>query len=257
MPVQTRRDGAVAVVTVDRPDALNALDRQTLEELLATVRELSADDAVHAVVLSGAGDKAFVVGADIEEMKDLTAEEARRFSLLGQSVMSEIEAAPQPWIAAVNGYALGGGCELALACDIRLAAEHAKFGQPEVGLGITPGFGGTQRLVRHVGLGWAKHLVLTGRHVRADEALRIGLVQRVVPRDELADAALALAREMAGHSPLATRYCKAAVQAAAGSDLATGQGVERDLFALCFATQDQTECMEAFLAKRTPEPKGR
>ena len=257
MAVQIRRDGAVAVVTVDRPEALNALDTATKELLLAAVRELSGDEAVRAVVLTGAGDTSFVAGADIAAMQDMTAEEARRFSLLGQAVMSAIEAAPQPWIAAVNGYALGGGCELALACDLRIASENAKFGQPEIGLGITPGFGGTQRLARAVGMGWAKYFVLTGRYVRADEALRIGLVQAVVPRDELAAKARALADELASRSPLAMRYCKAAVQASGNADLETGQGVERDLFALCFATEDQKECMAAFLEKRSPEIKGR
>lgn len=257
MAVHIRRDGAVAAVTVDRPDALNALDTATKELLLAAVRELSADDSVRAVVLTGAGDKAFVAGADIAEMKDMTPERARRSAALGQAVMSAIEAAPQPWVAAVNGYALGGGCELALACDLRVAADNAKFGQPEIGLGITPGFGGTQRLARTVGTGWAKYLVLTGRHVRADEALRIGLVQLVVPRDELAAQARALADELASRSPLAMRYCKAAVRAAGDVDLETGQGIERDLFALCFATEDQKEAMAAFLEKRPPEIKGR
>jgi enoyl-CoA hydratase len=257
MAVHIRREGGVAVVTADRLEALNALDTEIIDQLLAAVRELSPDEGVRAVVLTGAGEKSFVAGADIGEMKDMSAEEARRFSAAGQAVMSGIETAPQPWIAAVNGYALGGGCELALACDIRLAAENAKFGQPEIGLGITPGFGGTQRLARTVGMGWAKYLVLTGRHLRADEAQRIGLVQGVVPRQELMDKALALAHELAARSPLAMRYCKAAVQASASADLETGQGVERDLFALCFASEDQTECMEAFLAKRAPELKGR
>jgi enoyl-CoA hydratase len=257
MAVQIRRDGAVAVVTVDRPEALNALDTATKELLLAAVRELSGDETVRAVVLTGAGDKSFVAGADIAEMKGMTPEEARQSAALGQAVMSAIEAAPQPWVAAVNGYALGGGCELALACDLRIASENAKFGQPEIGLGITPGFGGTQRLVRVVGMGWARHLVLTGRHVRADEALRIGLVQAVVPRDELAARARALADELASRSPLAMRYCKAAVQAAGNVDLETGQAIERDLFALCFATADQEEAMAAFLEKRPPDIKGR
>ena len=187
MAVEVSREGAVAVVTVNRPEALNALNSETNEALLATVRELSPDDAVRAVVLTGGGDKAFVAGADIAEMSGLSAEQARRFGALGQAVMSGIEAAPQPWIAAVNGFALGGGCELALACDIRLASDKAKFGQPEINLGITPGFGGTQRLPRNVGEGWAKYLVLSGRIIRADEALRIGLVQAVFPKDELDD----------------------------------------------------------------------
>jgi len=257
MAVEVTRKGAVAVVTVNRPEALNSLNRATNEQLLATVRQLSADESVRAVVLTGAGEKSFVAGADIPEMSVLTAEQARGFGALGQAIMNGIEAAPQPWIAAVNGFALGGGCELALACDIRLASDNAKFGQPEITLGVTPGFGGTQRLQRSVGEGWAKYLVLTGRHIRADEALRIGLVQAVYLRDELMTQALKLAEDLAGKSPLAMRYCKAAVNAAADTDIATGQGIERDLFALSFATEDQDEGMAAFLEKRAPEFKGR
>lgn len=257
MAVEVSREGAVAVVIVNRPEALNALNTETNTALLAAVRELSPDDTIRAVVLTGGGNKSFVAGADIAEMSCLTAEQARRFGALGQAVMTGIEAAPQPWVAAVNGFALGGGCELALACDIRLAAENAKFGQPEINLGITPGFGGTQRLSRHVGEGWAKYLVLSGRVIRADEALRVGLVQAVVPKDELMTQAMKLAEELAGKSPLAMRYCKAAVTAATNTDIATGQAIERDLFALAFATEDQKEGMAAFLEKRAPEFGGR
>jgi enoyl-CoA hydratase len=256
MAVQVTRDDAVAIVTVDRPEALNALDSETIRLLRAAADELSADEGVRAVLLTGAG-KSFVAGADIAEMSRLTAEEARRFSARGQALMSAIETAPQPWVAAVNGYALGGGCELALACDIRLAAENARFGQPEIGLGITPGFGGTQRLTRNVGAGWAKYLVLSGRHLHADEALAIGLVQAVYPKGELWTQALKLAVELAAKSPLAMRYCKAAVHAAADTDIVSGQGVEKDLFALCFATNDQSEGMKAFLEKRAPEFRGK
>jgi enoyl-CoA hydratase len=251
MAVHVSRDEAVAVVTVDRPEALNALDSETIASLFATAGELSADASVRAVVLTGGG-SSFVAGADIAEMSALTAEQAQRFSARGQALMSAIETAPQPWIAAVNGYALGGGCELALACDVRLAAENARFGQPEIGLAITPGFGGTQRLSRNVGAGWARYLVLSGRIIRADEALRIGLVQAVYPKDELRGQALVLAAEMAGRSPLAMRHCKAALAAAEATDPATGQGIEQYLFSLCFAGEDQREGMAAFLEKRPP-----
>ena len=203
MAVEVTREGAVAVVTVDRPEALNALNSATNQLLLAAVGELSADDSVRAVVFTGGGDKSFVAGADIAEMKGFTAEEARRFGALGQAVMSGIEAAPQPWIAAVNGFALGG------------------------------------------------------RHIRADEALRIGLVQAVFPKDELMPQTLKLADELAAKSPLAMRYCKAAVNAAADTDITTGQGIERDLFALAFASEDQSEGMAAFLEKRAAELNGR
>jgi enoyl-CoA hydratase len=257
MAVHIERDDAVAVVTVDRPEALNALNSETNEALLEAVRALSGDEAVRAVILTGAGEKSFVAGADIPEMKGLTVAEARAFAALGQQVTGGIEAAPQPWIAAVNGFALGGGCELALACDVRLASENAKFGQPEIGLGITPGFGGTQRLARSVGAGWAKYLVLSGRHIRADEALRIGLVQGVYPRGKLMAKARSLAAVFAGKSRLIASYCKAAVHASTTMELVSGLALEQDLFGRCFDTEDQTEGMTAYIEKRSPEFKGR
>jgi enoyl-CoA hydratase len=257
MAVHVTRDGAVAVVTVDRPDALNALNTETNQLLLAAARELSAEPSVRAVVLTGGGEKSFVAGADIAEMKDLSPGDAKAFSLLGHEMVNAIEEAPQPWIAAVNGFALGGGCELALACDIRLAAENAKFGQPEIGLAITPGFGGTQRLVRAVGPSWANFLVLSGRHIRADEALAIGLVTAVYPKDRLLSEATKLARELAAKSVVAMRACKQALRQAQRLDLGAGLRLEADVFAGCFEGPDQREGMTAFMEKRPPEYTGR
>ena len=252
MAVQVTRDGAVAVVTISRPDVLNALNKATNEELLRAARELSHDDAVRAVVLTGAGDKAFVAGADIAEFRDMTPEDARQQSWLGRRVVAAIEGAPQPWIAAVNGFALGGGCELALGCDIRFAADTARFGQPEVNLGITPGFGGTQRLPREVGNGWASYLCLSGRMIDAAEARAIGLVQAVFPAAELMPEALKLAGELAAKPPLAVRYIKAQIHHALNVDIEAGHEIERDLFALTFASDDRREGMAAFLEKRKP-----
>jgi enoyl-CoA hydratase len=257
MAVEVERHGAVAVVTIDRPEALNALNMATNQEIMRVAHELTHDEAVRAVVLTGGGEKSFVAGADVAEFRDMNAEQARQASWLGAKVCEAIEGARQPWIAAVNGFALGGGCELALACDIRLASEKAKFGQPEVNLGILPGFGGTQRLPRAVGLGWAKYLCLSGRHIRADEALRIGLVQAVYPADRLMPEALALATELAGKAPLALRYIKSATHYAMSADIVTGCEIERDLFALAFASDDRAEGMTAFLEKRAPRFTGK
>jgi enoyl-CoA hydratase len=253
MAVEVKRDGAVAVVTVARPEVRNALNRATNEELLRVARELARDAAVRAVVLTGAGEKAFVAGADIAEFRGLTPEQARQSSWLGRKVIEAIEGSPQPWIAAVNGFALGGGCELALGCDIRFAADNARFGQPEVGLGITPGWGGTQRLPREVGNGWASYLCLSGRLIDAEEARRIGLVQAVFPAAELQAEALKLARELAARPPLAVRYIKSQIHHALNVDIEAGHEIERDLFALTFASDDAGEGMDAFLEKRAPK----
>jgi len=252
--VHVARDGAVAIVTVDRPDAMNAIDVEHAEALRAQLDEVAADAEVRTVVLTGAGDRAFVAGADIKYMRDLDVLEARRWGELGQACAHLLESMPKPTIAAVNGFALGGGCELALACDIRYAAAPARLGQPEINLGIIPGWGGTQRLARICGLGVAKDLVLTGRMVTADEARRIGLVSAVYEPDELMPRTLETARALAAKSPVALAYAKEALNLAAGREQLL---TEERLFAMLFASEDQTEGMSAFVEKRNPAFRGR
>ena len=246
------RDGATLVLTLNNTARRNALSMPIRVALTEALQQAEADRAIRAIVLTGAGDKAFVAGADIKEFRGMSPEEARQSSWLGRQAMAAIDGAPQPWIAAVNGFALGGGCELALACDIRFAAENARFGQPEVTLGITPGWGGTQRLPREVGNGWASYLCLSGRLIDAAEALRVGLVQRVLPPAELMPAALELAAEIAARPPLAVRYIKSQIHYALSVDIEAGHEIERDLFALTFASEDRAEGMDAFLEKRAP-----
>jgi enoyl-CoA hydratase len=249
-------DGIVTV-TVNRPRALNALDDGTLKELLCCFRELENDQAAKVVLLTGGGEKAFVAGADIAAMQPLDAGVAREFARLGHRLMQTIEKLPKPVIAAVNGFALGGGCELALACDLRLASENAKFGQPEVNLGVIPGFGGTQRLARIVGKGRAMELVLSGDMIDAKEAWRIGLVNRVTSREELLAEATGLARKILQKGPFAVRLAKEAISAGLEMDLDRACSQEADLFALCFAGEDQKEGMQAFLEKRPARFQGR
>jgi len=249
MAIDIERDGAVAVVTMNRQEALNAFNTAQLEELLAAMRLLGADDAIRAIIITGAGDRAFAAGADIKEMEAKSPLEAKAFAELGHAVCAAIERAPQPTIAAVNGFALGGGCEIALACDIRLAAERASLGQPEVALGIFPGWGGTQRLPRLIGTGLAKELIFTGRRVDAAEALRIGLVNSVHPAQELLGKAWELAAQIAEQSPLGVRHAKIAIKHAFGDTLG-GFEQEQQLFALLFGTADQREGMAAFTARR-------
>ena len=240
------------VVTVNRPSVLNALNVTVLREIASVLDAIEKDSSVPAVVFTGQGTKAFIGGADIAAMEHLTRDDASRFSAAGEEVFQRIERLPVPSIAAVNGFALGGGNELAMACDLRVAARNARFGQPEVGLGITPGFGGTQRISRLVGLSRALDLVLTGRIIDAEEAFRIGLVDRLVSEGESVSSALALAREIGKKSPFAVAQSKKAVRL--GFDLTLGDSLllEQRLFSECFDNPDQKEGMRAFLEKRSP-----
>ena len=249
-------NGGIAVLTVNRPKALNALNAETLNDISAALDEIIADGSVRAVIVTGAG-KAFVAGADIAQMRDFNAQEGRNFGQLGHAVFRKIELMPQPVIAAVNGFALGGGCELAMACDIRLASESAKFGQPEVTLGITAGFGGTQRLPRIVGSGLASELLFSGNMIDAQEAYRIGLVNHVYPADALMDEAMKLANKILGCAPVAVEMSKSAVQRGLNLDIDSGQAYEANVFGFTFSTEDQKEGMTAFLEKRKPDYKGR
>ncbi len=245
--------GGIATVTVNRPKALNALNYDTLKEMLDCFGEIGKNKDIHAVIITGSGEKAFIAGADISFMAELEPIEAREFAKLGHEVMHVIENLPQPVIAAVNGFALGGGCELALACDIRLASENAKFGQPEVNLGVLPGFGGTQRLPRLVGKGHANELLFSGKMITAGEACRIGLVNRVLDPEKLLDECISLAEMIVARGPVAVRLCKEAVNNGLEMDLARGCSYEADLFGVCFASRDQEEGMKAFLEKRAPK----
>jgi enoyl-CoA hydratase len=241
--------GLVGRITISRPKALNALNGQVLDELATVLSQVEADDSLRAVVLCGSGDRAFVAGADIAGMKGLSPAEAEAFAAKGQAIGDRIARLAIPVIAAVQGFALGGGCELAMACDIVVANTSARFGQPEVKLGVIPGFGGTQRLVRRVGIAVAMDLCLTGRMVDVDEALRIGLVSRKVEGDVVA-AAIGVGAEIAAMGPVAIRLCKRAILDYADADVRSGLAAERALFALCFATSDQKEGMSAFLERR-------
>lgn len=252
--------GHVAVLTVCRPKALNALNAEVIQSLREEIeRHLPAGQppgGLRAVVLTGEGDKAFVAGADIAAMRDFGPAEAESFSLASQQLTDAIERAPVPFIAAVDGFALGGGCELAMACDLIIAGPNARFGQPEVNLGVIPGFGGTQRLVRRVGLSVAMDLCLTGRMIGAEEAVRCGLASRAVEGSAL-DAALEIAQTIAKKGPVAVRLARRALHEGADGDLRSGLAAERSLFAMCFATDDQKEGMAAFLDRRDPVFRGR
>ena len=246
--------GAVAVLTIDRPKALNALNPEVLADLKAAFESID-QNAVRCVVLTGAGDKSFVAGADIGSMSTMTKAEGEAFGKLGNDIFLAIESFPLPVIAAVNGFALGGGCELAMSCDIRICSDNAMFGQPEVGLGITPGFGGTQRLARLVGMGMAKQMLYTARNIDAGEALRIGLVNAVVPQADLMDAALKMANGIAKNAPIAVRGCKKAVNEGVQVSIDKGVEIEEKIFGDCFETHDQVEGMACFLSREKPKPK--
>jgi enoyl-CoA hydratase len=250
-------DDRLAVVTVDRPEVRNALSRQVLAELRDVLADLRERDDVGLVAFTGAGDKAFVAGADIKYMQSLGVLEARRWGELGQGCANLLETIPKPTIAAINGYALGGGCELALACDIRIASREAKLGQPEVNLGIIPGWGGSQRLPRIVGLGFAKEIVFSGRAVGAQEAHDWGLVNQIYDPAELMPAAMKLAHELAKKSPLALAYAKEATNLYLTGEASAHMETELRLFAMLFSSEDQKEGMAAFAEKREPEFRGR
>ena len=241
--------GPIGVLTMNRPEALNALNEQVLRDLNAALDAVEANDEVLVVILTGAG-RSFVAGADIGQMKDLTPVQAKKFGSYGNQVFLKLENFPKPVIAAVNGFALGGGCELSMACDIRLASEKAKFGQPEVGLGITPGFGGTQRLARIVGVSKAMELILTAKTIKADEAKAIGLVSEVYPAEELMDKAMELANAICANAQIAVCESKRCIRMGMQTDIHTGSAFEAEAFGVTCGTEDKNEGMGAFLEKR-------
>jgi len=255
--IDVQRDGGTAIVTVDRPDALNALDLEHAETLRDTLADLAVDETARVVVLTGAGEKAFIAGADIKYMQGLGVIDARRWGELGHACGNLLETMPKPTIAAINGYALGGGCELALACDLRLASSNARIGQPEIDLGILPGWGGSVRLARTTTLGFAKALIFTGRPVDAQEALEHGLVNAVYEPEELREQTLELCRGLEAKSAVALAYAKEAVNQSLQGPHRSNLKTEARLFAILFASEDQKEGMAAFVEKRPPEFRGR
>lgn len=248
--VLLEKEGNLAIVTINRPKALNALNSETLADLDIVITDLENDSNIYCVILTGSGEKAFVAGADISEMKDLNEEQGKEFGILGNRVFRRLENLNKPVIAAISGFALGGGCELAMSCDIRIASEKAKFGQPEAGLGITPGFGGTQRLPRIVGMGKAKELIYTCAIIKADEALRIGLVNKVVTLETLMEEAKAMANIIIANAPIAVKLCKDAINRGMQVDIDSAIVIEAEDFGKCFSTEDQVEGMNAFVERR-------
>lgn len=246
------QDGFVGVITINRPKALNALNSDVLKELDACLDGINLE-TTRALILTGAGEKSFVAGADIGEMSTLTKAEGEAFGKIGNDVFRKLETFPIPVIAAINGFALGGGCEISMSCDIRICSENAVFGQPEVGLGITPGFGGTQRLARIIGVGKAKEMIYSASNIKAEEAYRIGLVNAVYSQEELMDMAKKLANKIARNAPIAVRACKSAMNEGLDVDMDKAIVVEEKAFGSCFETEDQVEGMKAFLEKRKVE----
>jgi enoyl-CoA hydratase len=246
------KEDGYAIMYINRPKALNAINDAVLKEMAQIIDEIDADPEVRVLIITGAGDKSFVAGADIVWMYNMDQPGCRKFSAFGEYVMRKLELMEKPVIAAVNGFALGGGCELAMACDIRLAADNALFAQPEVGLGVIPGFGGTQRLPRLIGEGRAKELTYTCDNIKADEAYRIGLVNHVYPQAELMDQARKMAKKIIRQAPLAVGYAKHAINKGIQCDIDTGMAIEADMFGNCAATQDKAEGMGAFIEKRKP-----
>ena len=252
--VNYEQEGYVGLITINRPKALNALNREVLKDLEAVLDAVDLD-TTRCLILTGAGEKSFVAGADIGEMSTLTKAEGEAFGKVGNDVFRKIETFPIPVIAAVNGFALGGGCEIAMSCDIRLAAENAIFGQPEVGLGITPGFGGTQRLARIVGIGKAKEMIYTAFNIKADEAYRIGLVNAVYPQEELLEKAKKMATKISSNAPIAVRNCKKAINDGLQVGMDEAIVIEEKLFGDCFETEDQKAGMGNFLAPKDQKVK--
>ena len=246
--VELEQRGHIGLITINRPEVLNALNVQTLRELDTILDQVENDENIFVLIITGAG-RAFVAGADIGEMANFTASDAKSFSRRGNNVLLRMTRFPRPIIAAINGYALGGGCELAMSCDIRIGSEQAKFGMPEVGLGITPGFGGTQRLARIVGMSTATELVLTGRTIDAREALRIGLINHLYPADEMLNRAFELAEVIASKAQVAVRQVKQAIRIGTQIDMSSALAFESEAFGLCFSTEDQKDSMQAFLNK--------
>lgn len=251
--VELEHKGDIAILTINRPEALNALNDEVMTQL-DKVLDTIDPAVVRCLIVTGAGEKAFVAGADIAQMSGLTKAEGQAFGKHGNDVFRKLETLPVPTIAAVNGFALGGGCELCMSCDIRLCADTAVFGQPEVGLGITPGFGGTQRMARLIGIGKAKELVYTARNIKAPEALSVGLVQAVYPLGDLMEAAMKMAVRIAGNAPIAVRACKKAINDGLQVDMDQAIEIEEKLFGSCFETKDQKSAMTAFVEKRKHDP---